>query len=200
MSYQSKLRVLAIDPGPAWMGWASLLVQHGPGVRCNFVRGGHMPCGRVDFRRLLLSERLSARAEGCDLALAIETPAGYAFQPARVPMLLQTRGVATAMQWMAEEEGHRVAVCTAQQVRKVLGGKATADDEAVKLLARGHVFGAPQTGNDHVNDALCVGVVGAWSLVGQVVLPPVSDGTSKRRKLQSVEAGAVPAQRKKGAK
>lgn len=176
--YGARLHVLAVDPGPTWMGWAVLQVDHRPGVRCTYLRGGHAPCDRVAFSAVLQNERMEA-AHTCDLLVTVETPAGYAFQPGRVPQLLRTAWVAGGMAWLAETMGHRVIVATAQQVRKVLAGKANADDSLVEMTVRGQVFGAPATKNDHVNDALAVGVLGAWVAVGQVVLPEVSGGTGK---------------------
>lgn len=193
MSYTRVAHVLAVDPGPTWMGWAVLRVEYSPGVRCTFLRGGRSLCDRATFADVLARELNDAMAaEGSPpLHLVVETPAGYAFIPARVPHLLSTAWVAGGMAWLAEWRGLRVARITAQQVRKVLAGKANADDSLVKITVRGHVFGAPTNTNDHVYDALAVGVVGAWSLVGQVVLPEVHGG-SDGKKRSSTKQGPQP--------
>lgn len=169
-----ELQVLAIDPGPSNMGWAHLSVSHGRGVRCTYAGSGYATSSREMFGMLLASTRADA--------MVVEAPAGYAFQPARVPMLLRTSQVAGGMLWLAEHRGLRTAQVTAQQVRKVLAGKATADDALVRDVVQRNVFGCPARPGEHQADALAAGVLGAWMFVGQVVLPPVPEGKPKKRK------------------
>lgn len=158
------MKLLAVDPGPAWSGWATLEVTHGRGVRCTYVASGLAPTGMNPFVALM-------REQGVD-AVAIEAPAGFAFQPARVPGLLDTSRAAGGMLWVAELYGKRVVRCTAQQTRKALAGKASANDAVVRDVVRRNVFGCPAAPSDHVADAIATGVFGAWILAGQVARRP----------------------------
>lgn len=157
------MRVLAIDPGPAWSGWATLDVAHSCGVRCTYVASGLAPTGMNPFVMLMREQAVDA--------VVVEAPAGFAFQPARVPGLLDTSRAAGGMLWVAEMYGKRVVRCTAQQTRKVLAGKANANDAVVRDVVRRNVFGCPAAPSDHVADAIATGVYGAWILVGQVTAP-----------------------------
>lgn len=193
--YSSRMIVLSVDPGPKHSGYAVVAVQHGPGVRIEYREGGVFDSTLTGYLRVLASAvghavllapqtpaAGAAAVTALQVGVAIETPAGYAFQPSRVPMLLSTSARAGGMGWIAELQGHRVAIATAQQVRKLLAGKANADDGVVKSVVRAQVFYAPEKAPDHVYDALAMAVVGAWVFVGQVVLPEVSDGTKKKTK------------------
>lgn len=195
MGYSNRMIVLAVDPGPSNSGFAILEVMSGPGVRVTFKDGGHVPSSHEGFTAWLTRARFFAAQDAvfipCSVAVAIETPAGFAFGPGRVPMLLATGLVAGGMDWVARHLGHRTVVATAQQVRKALCGKANADDAVVKATVRGQVFGAPERCNDHVNDALAMGVFGAWVMVGQVVVPEVPVGKAKRKRAQSKREGVA---------
>lgn len=154
------MRLLAVDPGPSWAGWCVLDVDASAGIRCTHVASGLTPVGLDPFLRLLLGHAIEA--------VAVEAPRGYAFQPARVPGLLDTSRVAGGMLWVAESRGLPTVECSAQQVRKTLAGKATANDAMVRDVLRRNVFGCPATPSDHVADAMAVGVLGAWMLCGRV--------------------------------
>lgn len=184
-----ELVVLGVDPGPTWMGWCMLDIRYDPGIRTTFVTGGHAPCDYEAFRHVLTEAQVIANNASKELAMAVERPRGYAFQPARVPMLLDTANAAGGMVWLARARGLRFVELTAQQVRKHLAGKATADDDAVKVMVERNVFGAATARNDHVRDAIAVGLLGGWSLVGQVILEEVQRGTKRQGRKPAGAAG-----------
>ncbi len=176
------MQLLAIDPGPTWMGWAHLAIEHDPGVRCTYVAGGKVLSERTSFKRLLGETRASV--------VTIETPAGYVFNPARSPGVMATAVIAGGLTWLAEERGMRVVVATAQQVRQVLAGKANAQDEVVRGVVLANVFHAPTHHNDHVHDAIAVGLLGAWLTLGKACLPAPVAKTKKPRKNAQKKDGA----------
>lgn len=166
------LHVLSIDPGPTWSGWCHLRVEHTPGARTTYVAGGMILSERAPLKRLL--------AEINPGLVGIETPCGYAFEAFRVPPLLATAAIAGGMKWICEERDIRVITATAQQVRKLLAGKANANDDVVRHTVRAQVFGCPETGKDHVADAIAMGVVGAWISLSKAVMPPEPVSKKKR--------------------
>lgn len=168
------MSILAIDPGPRSFGWAHLSVEHSRGVRCTYVAGGCLDS--------TISSFLSLTAQTQATALAIEVPRGYSFATFRVPHLLDTARVAGGMLWLAEERRMQIANVTAQQVRKLLCGKASANDEAVADVVRGNVFGCPLEPNEHVADALAVGVLGAWMLTGKVLVEEIDYGKRQKKR------------------
>lgn len=160
----TRTRVLGIDPGATTWGWAVLEVVHDPGVRISYLCGG---VGNASASTLLgLLQSFTPGVAG------VETPAGFAFEPGRVPALLRTARTAGGAVWLLETRGVRVVEATAQQTRKMLCGKANADDAAVAQCIRGNVFGLPMGSiADHVADAVMVGVVAAWVAAGKAALP-----------------------------
>ncbi len=168
------MQLLAVDPGPKWMGWAHLTVEHDPGVRCTYVAGGQALSERVSFKRLLGDTHATA--------VAIECPAGYVFNQARSPGVMATARVSGGLAWLSEERGMRVVEATAQQVRQVLAGKANAQDDVVRGVVMANVFHAPAHHNSHIHDALAMGVLGAWLLLGKAALPVPLAKTKKPRK------------------
>lgn len=178
--------LLAIDPGPTWMGWAHLRVQQDPGVRCTYVAGGDVLSERIPFARLL--------DETAATVVAVETPAGHIFSQARAKQLLETTWVAGGLAWYAEGRDRRVVRASAQQVRHTLTGRNNADDALVRDTVVRNVFGCPRTGSEHVADAVAVGIIGAWVVAGHVRLPdpnaPVRRKPGGRGKGQQRRQGA----------
>lgn len=92
--------------------------------------------------------------------IVIETPAGYAFSPARVSALMQAASIGGWCQGVAGEHDHRVMVVTAGEVRTALCGKANANDALVKAVLGRVVQNMPRT-NSHARDAAAAAWYGA---------------------------------------
>jgi Holliday junction resolvasome RuvABC endonuclease subunit len=194
------LHVLSIDPGPTWMGWAHLRIEYGPGCRTTYQAGGEEECSRHAFKRL--AWRVFTAAEGetdgkeevrtneekpftksdVRMVVAIESPAGAIFSPARSAQLLLTTRRAGGLAMLAEDWGHKVIEATAQQIRQVMCGKGNADDKTVNLAVKGNVFLYPETKNSHVADAVAVGLVGGWIAIGNAVLPTPKPKAEKQKR------------------
>lgn len=176
-----QMLVLGIDPGPSTWGWAALDVAYDPGVRITYRRGGVSEANPGALLGLLQTF--------APVVAGVETPAGFAFEPGRVPQLLRTARSAGGAVWLLETRGVRVVEATAQQTRKMLVGKANANDDAVALCVRGNVFGVPIPINDHVADAVMVGVVAAWVAAGKAVLPAPRPKRARRVVLKPSSEG-----------
>lgn len=170
------LHVLAFDPGPSWMGWAHLRVEHTPGCRATYVEGGEAACD-VNSTQALIRKVREARERSRqddrspEMLIAIESPAGYIFNAARSPQVLLTARRAGGIAWLAEADLNDIVEATAQQVRQILCGKANAEDQQVHMTVRANVFHAPESKNSHVADAAAMGLVGAWLHIGHAVIP-----------------------------
>lgn len=174
------LHILAFDPGPRWMGWARLDAAHGPGCRMTYRTGGQVLAERIPFRRLL-QENIGGFPRENTLVV-IEAPAGHVFDKARGAPLMATSAVAGGMLWVAADQAYPVIGITAQQVRKVLAGKANANDDLVRDVVTGNVFLAPQHHDSHVHDAIAAGLLGAWLHLGIAALPrPVAKPRRPRK-------------------
>lgn len=163
------MHLLAIDPGPADSGYALLTVD---GLRTTHQRSGKMPSTFETYRALGVASMN---------AVIVERPRGMAFAPYRVPGLLDTANVAGGMAWLARWWGVRVEELSAQEVRKLLCGKANASDDDVEQVIRAHVAQVPKQTNEHARDAIAVGLVGAWIIAGRISRPAPKAKQPKKR-------------------
>jgi Holliday junction resolvasome RuvABC endonuclease subunit len=166
----SVLILLAIDPGPASTGYA-LLSTEGP--RTTHVRSG-MIASTV--------EALASLGVATMGAVVIERPRGAIFQAFRAGPLLDTANVAGGISWVAQMLRVRVEELTAQEVRKLLCGKANAGNDDVEQAVRANVAQMPRQSNEHARDAIAVGLVGAWILAGRISRPPTKQPKPKARR------------------
>lgn len=115
-------RILAIDPGQHAHGWA-LLEQVAP-RRYAVPLWGH---GSTDSVATFLRDHETYG----ELCVAIERPAGFGFSQARVVRLLEARGEAGRLAGIAGEHGRELVEVRAEVWRKLLTGRASADDAMV---------------------------------------------------------------------
>lgn len=145
--------ILGIDPGPTETAWAAVTFT---GPRAHFVQGGMVPSSLVDLCSLTVQ-----CAVDCG-TIAVETPSGYVFQPARGPTLLATASVAGMVIGLAHAANVPSVQLPAATVRKAICGKGSATDRQVEASLRGHVELPPRKTNAHVRDAIAVAIVGGW--------------------------------------
>lgn len=153
--------ILAVDPGSSSCGFA--LVEPA-GTRVEYVDAGAFPADGDAFAALFRG--LHARIH----TVAVERPAGYAYDPARSKHLLATGVSAGGVAWVGAWLGKRVVEVTATEVRRALLGKARLGprakegdvDRLIKAALPGLVLEMPARTNVHVRDALAVAVVANW--------------------------------------
>lgn len=143
-------RVLGLDPGSTFTGWAVLREGETRRQKPTFLRGGRVA-----------NEGLWDLLRDCerDTLIAIESPAGHIFSPARGAQLLATKGVASEIAGAAKALGFKVWEKPCAHVRKVLCQRATAGDRVVKTALPVFVDGLPKRSNSHVRDAIAVAAV-----------------------------------------
>jgi Holliday junction resolvasome RuvABC endonuclease subunit len=162
--------LLCIDPGAKQSGYAILSAE---GPRTTHVRSGLIPS---------TVEGLTSLGVATMGAVVIERPRGMAFAPFRVPDLLDTANVAGIFAGCATLLRVRVEELTAQEVRKLLCGKANANDHDVEQVIRANVAQIPRQSNEHARDAIAVGLVGAWILAGRISRPVVTKQPKKGKR------------------
>ena len=150
------MNLLSLDPGPTSSGYARVRLV---GPRVTYVSSGRVSSDLNQLERLFDPE--------LD-AVAVETPKGYVFSPARGAQLLATARIAGALAWMAQARHLRLVELSAGEWRKALCGRATADDHRVADAVAANVIDCPAKSNVHVRDALGLALVAAWQLAGSL--------------------------------
>lgn len=150
--------ILAFDPGPTKTGYA---LAEGGGARLRFLNGGAL---RSDLTSVEGQFNQALQAGSGPVMVAIEKPHGFVYEPFRAPTLLETAGVAKAIEWFAVWRGMRVRTISASQVRKIILGKVRTKntDRDIKAALANMVSGLPARTNVHVRDALAVAVAANW--------------------------------------
>lgn len=149
--------VLGVDPGSREFGWALLDVRGGAGLplRATFLATGNAASDYLTALQLLAGGALPARPE----VVAIEKISGWAFAPKGagvVAALIASSSVAGGIAWVARSRGLRVEERTANEVRRLLLGKAGSGDAQVKEAIPGLIYGWPKRSNNHQRDAAMV--------------------------------------------
>lgn len=183
--------VLAIDPGQHAHGWA-LLEQVAP-RRYAVPLWGH---GSTDSVATFLRDHETYG----ELLVAIERPAGYSFSQARVASLLDARGEAGRLAGIAAEHGRELVEVRAEVWRKLLTGRASANDEQIaKVLSwatgpQGSLVQLPACDGkerEHVYDALGLALMTAREGASRMRELEAALSQRDRDKRQQLELRAV---------
>lgn len=158
--------ILAIDPGSSRCAYA---VLQGEVARVRYVASGFFDAELDGFLAVLGGSAFNV--------VAVERPAGYVHEAARGANLMATAGVAYAIDWVARSRAIPTVTLTAAEVRKGVLGRSTQAfgraqekggmDRIIKAAIATFVDGLPRQTNNHVRDALLVGVAANWITLGR---------------------------------
>jgi Holliday junction resolvasome RuvABC endonuclease subunit len=164
--------ILAIDPGGERSGWCLVLREH---ARVRYRTSG--VCDSTPKGITELIEQMGELLPGMDydtLVMAVEVPEGMVFQPFRAPALLDTRETVGLLAMIAWQQGIPTIRKTANEVRKLLVGKASSPkkglmDKLVEDAVKANVIGWPPESNPHTRDAGALAIVTNWQLASRRV-------------------------------
>jgi Holliday junction resolvasome RuvABC endonuclease subunit len=145
--------ILSVDPGSKACHYS--IVRPGPPGRVVFVTCGEVASDPAEFaaliRRCVTDHEITH--------FAIEWVFGYSHGKERSAALIETNGEAGTLRGIAYAEGFTALRVPAVNWRRSLVANGTADDAVIKRAVTALVVGLPTRTNEHVRDALGLGVV-----------------------------------------
>ncbi|WP_394849608.1 hypothetical protein LZC95_19425 [Pendulispora brunnea] len=166
--------IAAFDPGPRWTGFACVTMHGGAGRPVRFVY-------REGRKMESTPEQINwCFALGVDL-VAVESVDGVPYEDVRAAKLMETNGVARAIEWLALGRGLPVERLSARAWRSPLCGRGNASDDQIARVVALHIRELPRRTNVHVRDALGLAVVAGWRFLQRREARAAGTGAARGR-------------------